>query len=100
MVIGPQHLQHLLDAESEIASQHMGVEPDHGRGRLAGMKSTGTGGRWLLSRPNPLGLTGCAGLQGRTLMWSPTSWKQRALGLVTCPLLVIEQVLEIGRAHV
>jgi hypothetical protein len=52
----------------EAASQHVGVEPDHGRSRLAGSPSTGTGGRLLLSRPNPPALAGCWGLQGRTTM--------------------------------
>ena len=67
----------------EITSQQIGVEPDHGRSRLAGSKSTGTGGRWLLSRPNPLMLGGGWGLQGRTSMGSPTSWKLTRLRLAS-----------------
>lgn len=37
----------------EVASQDVGVQADQGCSRLAGSKSTGTGGRELLSRPKP-----------------------------------------------
>jgi len=37
----------------EVADQPIGIEPDHGRNRLAASRSTGTGGRWLWSRPLP-----------------------------------------------
>ena len=90
----------------EVAGEHVGIEPDHGRSKLAGSKSTGTGGRWLLSSPKPLAGSSCCGFQGRSSMWSPTSSKhtrlprpspscwRRALGMVTCPLLVMEQATE------
>ena len=52
----------------EVADQHIGVEADQGFSRLAGSKSTGTGGRWLDSIPKPLALRACSCLRGRTLM--------------------------------
>ena len=74
----------------DVAGQHIGVEPDHGRKRLVASKSTGTGERWLLSRPNPLPTSS---KQTRLARARLNCWR-RALGMVTCSLLVIEPVLE------
>lgn len=52
----------------EVAVQHIGVQTDHGRSRLAGSKSAGTAGRLDLSNPNPLSGNGCSGFQGRSSM--------------------------------
>jgi len=40
-----------------VASQDIGIQTDRGISRVAGSKSAGTAGRWLLNIPKPL--VGC-----------------------------------------
>ena len=89
-----------LDAEYRVSRHRYGVwqvdggirpwDFRSGRNRLAASKSTGTGERWLLSRPKPLPTSS---KQTRLARARPNCWR-RALGMVTCSLLVIEPVLE------
>ena len=57
----------------EVAGQHIGIEPDHGRNRLAASKSTGTGGSWLLRRPKPLP---ASSKQMRLPRAKPSCWRR------------------------